>query len=338
MMGSALAFPARENGHSVRLTGTHLDDEIISVSKQTGQHPKFSRPFPEGVEYFHFSDLKAALADADMVICGVSSFGVDWFMEAVMPHIPENVPILSVTKGLIAYDDGSLESYPEYWERNTAPRRLSINAVGGACTSYELVAHDQTIVSFCGRDLETLARMRDIMSTDYYHINLSTDVMGVEAAVALKNAYALGVTLAIGLGQKEFGLDSPQHYNSQAALFCQSTKEMGKLLRYIAGSDDELDVGIGDLYVTVFSGRTRLVGTLLGRGFTMEETERELNGVTMESLVIIERIGKAAKRLVADGKLAAADFPLLLHMDRVIAGESSAEIPWDSFVNYKVAV
>ena len=29
MMGSALAFPARENGHEVRLTGTHLDREII---------------------------------------------------------------------------------------------------------------------------------------------------------------------------------------------------------------------------------------------------------------------------------------------------------------------
>ena len=29
MMGSALAFPARENGHTVRLTGTPLDQEII---------------------------------------------------------------------------------------------------------------------------------------------------------------------------------------------------------------------------------------------------------------------------------------------------------------------
>ena len=28
MMGSALAFPARENGNTVRLVGTHLDREI----------------------------------------------------------------------------------------------------------------------------------------------------------------------------------------------------------------------------------------------------------------------------------------------------------------------
>ena len=33
MMGSALAFPARENGNEVRLVGTPLDREIIETSK-----------------------------------------------------------------------------------------------------------------------------------------------------------------------------------------------------------------------------------------------------------------------------------------------------------------
>lgn len=38
MMGSALAFPARENGHEVRLVGTHLDKEIIAACKKTDKH------------------------------------------------------------------------------------------------------------------------------------------------------------------------------------------------------------------------------------------------------------------------------------------------------------
>ena len=52
MMGSALAFPARENGNRVRLVGTPLDREIIETCRKTGQHPKFEKPFPEGVEYY----------------------------------------------------------------------------------------------------------------------------------------------------------------------------------------------------------------------------------------------------------------------------------------------
>ena len=35
MMGSALAFPARENGNEVRLVGTHLDREIIDACRRS---------------------------------------------------------------------------------------------------------------------------------------------------------------------------------------------------------------------------------------------------------------------------------------------------------------
>ena len=86
MMGSALAFPARENGHTVRLTGTVLDDDIIDCCRKTNQHPKFVSPFPAGVEFYKFSEVAEAIRDADFVICGVSSFGVDWFAENVLPH------------------------------------------------------------------------------------------------------------------------------------------------------------------------------------------------------------------------------------------------------------
>ena len=300
MMGSALAFPARENGHRVRLTGTHLDREIIAESKRTGKHPKFDKPFPAGVEYFYFEELAEALEGADMVICGVNSFGVDWFMQEVLPHIPDTTPVLSVTKGLVAYDDGTLISYPEYWERSIAPRKMNLNAVGGPCTSYELVAHDQTIVTFCGRDMQTLETLRGLMCTDYYHIHLSTEVMGVESAVALKNAYALGVALAVGLNEKVNGVGCTPHYNSQAAMFYQSVKEIRKLLTYLTGNDRQIDSAAGDMYVTIFGGRTRLIGTLLGRGYGIDEALAELKGVTLESLVIIGRINKAVKKLAQD--------------------------------------
>ena len=47
MMGSALAFPAAENGHEVHIVGTCLDDEIIDGYIATGKHEKFCRPFPK---------------------------------------------------------------------------------------------------------------------------------------------------------------------------------------------------------------------------------------------------------------------------------------------------
>ncbi|MBQ8882217.1 MAG: glycerol-3-phosphate dehydrogenase [Clostridia bacterium] len=334
MMGSALAFPARENGHEVRLVGTHLDREIIETSKKTNRHPKFVKDFPLGVNFYQIEEVQTAIDGADMIIGGVSSFGVDWFADTILPLIPEKTPLLTVTKGLYDTEDGTLLTYPQIWQKklDELGKKVSLNAIGGPCTSYELVAHDQTEVAFCGENIEILKKLKAIMATDYYHISLSTDVTGIESAVALKNGYALGIALTIGLNQKQFGLDSELHFNSQAGVFGQAVKEMSKLLAYQnAYSLENITVGAGDLYVTVYGGRTRLVGILLGRGLNIDEAKAELNGVTLESLVVAERVARAIKRASALGKANLADYPLLMCVDKIITEKAPVNIPWDDF-------
>lgn len=334
MMGSALAFPARENGNEVRLVGTHLDRDIIEVCKSTDRHPKFTRDFPTGLKYYQVEEMDEAISGSDMIIGGVSSFGVDWFGDEVLPRIPDEIPVITVTKGLFDTPDGKLLTYPALWQKklDSLGKKNKLCAIGGPCTSYELVAHDQTEVAFCGNDMEVLKRLKSIMTTDYYHISLSTDVVGIESAVALKNGYALAVALTIGVNQKNFGIDSELHFNSQAAVFGQSVKEMQRLLDYQGtGSLDNLCVGAGDLYVTVYGGRTRLVGILLGRGLTIDEAKAELQGVTLESLVVAERVARAVKVCAAKGILDPADFPLLMHVDSVLTEKKPVDIPWEAF-------
>lgn len=334
MMGSALAFPARENGHTVRLVGTPLDREIIDTCLKTNRHPKFNFDFPLGVEFYQIEDMKTAICGADVIIGGVSSFGVDWFGDYVLPEIPEDIPVLTVTKGLMDTPDGRLLTYPAVWKEKLEKmgKKLSLNAIGGPCTSYELVQHDQTEVAFCGDDIAILEKLRSIMATDYYHISISTDVVGVESAVALKNGYALAVALTIGVNQKNFGIDSELHFNSQAAVFGQSVKEMQRLLELQgAGTLDNLCIGAGDLYVTVYGGRTRLVGILLGRGLDIDEAKAELNGVTLESLVVAVRVARAIKVLAAKGEVDPADYPLLMHVDSILSDKAKVDIPWEKF-------
>ena len=333
MMGSALAFPARENGHEVRLVGTHLDKEVIDACKKTGRHPKFEKDFPDGVLYYQIEELEKALDGADLVIGGVSSFGVDWFGDFVLPKISDGTPVLTVTKGLMDTEDGLLLTYPDLWQKklDDMGKKLSLNAIGGPCTSYELVFHDQTEVAFCGKDLSVLENLKKIMQTDYYHISITTDVTGIESAVALKNGYALGIALTIGLNKKNFG-DDTLHFNSQAAVFGQSSKEMYKLLEFQnALTLNNLCVGVGDLYVTVYGGRTRLVGILLGEGLNIDQAKEKLNGVTLESLVVAERVARAIKKNIEKGTLKKEDFPLLLHIDEILTEKKQVNIPWEDF-------
>ncbi|MBP5397833.1 MAG: glycerol-3-phosphate dehydrogenase [Bacteroidales bacterium] len=333
MMGSALAFPARENGHEVRLVGTHLDRDIIDACRKTGQHPKFDRPFPAGVKYFQIEEWKEAVKGCDFVIGGVSSFGVDWFLDTILSELDPATPVLSVTKGLINLEDGTLISYPDYWKRELEKRgiRRSVCAIGGPCTSYELVYHDQTEVAFCGEDSAQIKMMKEAMTTSYYHVSLTNDVIGLESAVALKNGYALAIAMTIGLINRHNGPEAGLHFNSQAGAFYQAVKEMRLLLEMQGSTRDCENIGIGDLYVTVYGGRTRKVGILLGEGKTYQEAMDILAGVTLESLVVSRRVYKAIARKAQLGQAALKDFPMLCHANAVLDEGKDAELPWEDF-------
>ena len=340
-MGSAISFPAAYNGHKIRLVGTHLDEEIVKQGKETGIHKTLCKTTPEGKvgfkmpenDTFHYLDeFEGLLKDTDLLICGVSSFGIDWFCEKIIPLIPEDMPVLSITKGMIHTGDGKMISYPELFEETAAKlgKKISFNAVGGPCTSYELADNDPTEVTFCGRNEEQLRWLKSLFETPVYHVSLSTDVRGVECAVALKNAYALGVSLAVGLSYAREGKEI-MHFNSQAALFQQSAREMSSLLEIVGCAPDNIYLGIGDLYVTIYGGRTRMIGTLLGEGMSFDAAMERLKGVTLESIVISGRTCDCIRKRVELGLSKAEDYPLLMHIGDLITSKASVNIPWADF-------
>ena len=335
MMGSAITWPAAHNGCRIRLVGSPLDDAIIDHAKKTGEHLTLKRKIPAkngNYEYFYFSELDRALEGVDLTICGVSSFGFEWYCDNVIRRLPDGVPVLSITKGMLHLGNGKMISYPERMEEVAAKcgKNIEFCAVGGPCTSYELADHDPSCVTFCGRRMELLRQIRSYFEAPYYHVSLSTDVRGVECAVALKNAYALGVSLAIGMSYAREGREF-EHYNSQAALFGQSVKEMRRLLELCGGDKDNIDLGAGDLYVTVFGGRTRRIGTLLGTGMSFADAMAQLKGVTLESIVIAGRTVEAVEALETLGTVTAADFPLLHHIGRLLNNETGIEVPFKDF-------
>lgn len=351
MMGSAMAVPAADNGHQVRLIGTPLDRDIIASVQRNGLHPTLRRPLPGSVTAGQFEELVPALAGADLIICGVSSFGVDWFAAEVLPHLPPASTVLSITKGLAEGAGGSLTAFPDHFAAQLpAAIRETIRfaAVGGPCISFELADRRHTLVNFCGRNADAPEHARKLLATGYYHVRCSTDVVGVEVCAALKNAYAMGVSLAVGLADREAGgLDSeaaaalcvpgaPDRnpiYNPQAALFAQSCLEMSRIVALLGGDAALAGLlpGAGDLYVTIFGGRTRRLGTLLGRGIAFEEARRLLRGVTLEAVAIITRTARAIRLRAERGEADPAAFPLLMHMDAVLNHHAAPAPPWEKF-------
>ena len=338
VMGSALVYPLSRNRVSLRIVGTPFDREIIDACRQSGRNPKLSRPFPEGIVYEQFENWKDVIPGSDFVIGGISSYGAEWFLEEVLYHLPPEIPVITVVKGLRVAEDGSLSTWPEYWEKKLAERGLqrSIYMLGGPGIAQDILDGEHTVTTISGPDPEVLRMMKECLETDYLHVSTTHDVKGLEYAVAIKNAYALGPAIAIGLGKRAKDSRSAG-VNAQAAAFFQAAREMRRILRSVQAESDCISMGIADLFVTVEGGRTRDFGILLGEGFSREEAQRRLPGVTLESISAVKSLYEGL-RVLADkgtetpaGPVRMEEFPLITHLYRVLFEGRDADLPWEKF-------
>ena len=83
-MNSAITFPAFENGHEVRLVGSPLDRDIIDGLRRDNFHITLKRTLHDGIKYYQIEELQEALQGADLILGGVSSFGLDWFCDEIL--------------------------------------------------------------------------------------------------------------------------------------------------------------------------------------------------------------------------------------------------------------
>ncbi|MGC8780965.1 MAG: NAD(P)H-dependent glycerol-3-phosphate dehydrogenase [Anaerolineae bacterium] len=339
LMGTAVAWPLSDNGHQVRLVGTHLDAEIIRSCLEHGIHPKLHRPLPPRVQPYFLEQLPAALAGADVIVSGVNSLGVHWIGRTLGPLLWPDATIIAVTKGLEAQEDGTVRILPDVLAAELPAElrdRVTISAIGGPCIAGELAGRRQTCVVFTGRDEGALRRLRAIFATDYYHIWLSTDIVGVEVCAALKNAYTLAVGLAGGILERSGGADEAGAgmHNLAAALFGVSAREMTRIVTLMGGGADKVIglPGVGDQYVTCVGGRTIRLGRLLGQGLTYAQALAEMAGETLEGAYIVQQMAKALPAWEAAGRLSPDDLPLMRLLIRVITQEAPVAIPFQQLM------
>ncbi len=336
LMGTATSWPLTDNGHNVRLVGTHLDKDIIASCLEKRWHPRLRRRLPEAVQPYYVEQLAQALEGVEVIVSGVNSLGVHWIGRTLAPHLKPGVKIIAVTKGLEATPQGELRILPDVLadELPAALRgKVTLAAIGGPCIAGELAGRRQTCVYFTSRDAAALPALRQMFKTPYYHIFLSTDIIGVEVCVALKNAYTLAVGLAGGMLDQLGGPDEAdaQNHNPAAALFGASAQEMARLVSLLGGSPAKVTSlpGVGDQYVTCAGGRTVRLGRLLGKGLTYEQARAEMAGETLESAFVVAQIAKALPALETKGLLGRDELPLMRCLCRLITKNTPADLNFD---------
>lgn len=345
IMATALAFPLSDNGHEVRLVGTHLDREIIDSIKETGVHPGLDLKLPGSVRAYQLEEAEEAFDGAEIAMSGVNSFGVRWASERFASLLKPGMMVIAVTKGMDADDDGNLRILPEVLAEQVPENlreQVSWSAIIGPAIAGEVAVRHDTCVAFTGEDAGVLEKLAGIFRTDYYHVWIDTDLVGCEVCAATKNCYAFGAGFMDGLLDKDGETEARyRRYNYGAALFGQATRELGQWMELLGGKPETPYglPGVGDMFVTSMGGRNVKAGRFVGAGVSFSEVQNErMKGVTLEGVAAIKVIGGALEKLTGRGVVAEDDFPLMRHLYAVVGKDEPLNMPWAKFFGGEYAV
>jgi glycerol-3-phosphate dehydrogenase (NAD(P)+) len=330
-MGTAFSFPCSDNGHLVSIVGTHLENDFIDKINSTKKHPALDCEVAKNVKFLKFEKLKEELnKKIDLIVVAVVSKGIEWASNEISKVLKSNAPILILTKGL-AINNNNYEVLAHKMERlfkQNGVKETNISAAGGPCLAKNLANKAHTSVVFANKDIKIAEKISKLVSTDYYHVSISDDVVGVEACAAIKNIFSMAVGASQGLcdASKE---KEKNYLNTAAALIQESIYEMITFVEKLKGKKETVIglAGIGDLYVSADGGRNSKMGEYLGQGMTFQEAKKtKMANITVEGADLALEIGQKTK-----SDFDSKTLPLMSSIIDTICEEKPLKVNWKNF-------
>ena len=274
-MGSAFTVPCLDNGNTVSLIGTHLEDKFIDQLIQNDNfHPVLNCKLSSKLKLRKFEKFAEEFKEKpNLIILGVNSKGIDWAGKEISKYYSSEIPILLLTKGLTVINnqyETIAEKLKQILEKNGS-KKPNISAVGGPCLAAGLANRIRSSVVLANQNIEIVKSIGKMIATNYYSTEISNDLVGVEVCAAVKNIYSMIIGASKGLCSSSATeeVKNKNYLNTAASLMCQSISEMVYFTKFLKGKEETVYglAGLGDLYVSSAGGRNSKMGKYLGEGY-----------------------------------------------------------------------
>ena len=331
-MGSAFAVPCIENKNDVTIVGTHLENELIdNINSNNKIHPALKTQLSTEIKFKKFEKLQTILEqDLDIIVCGVSSVGVKWFVDQISKNYKNTISIVLLTKGLSILDSelSTLSEKIKNLLKKEGHSKVNISAIKGPCLAAGLANKMRTGTVIANNNIEESQSLKEIISTNYYSTEISEDITGVELSGAIKNIYSMLIGASEGLSNSEAPKEIQSKYflNTAASLIHRSISEMVEFVSHYGGKPETVYglAGLGDLYVSAIGGRNSLMGKYLGDGYLYKDAkEKFMKDITIEGAQLALEIGP---KILQD--LNPQHFPLMFSMLKTICENKKLQIDW----------
>ncbi len=297
--GTALALVLARNGHSVKLWG-HSASHIAEMQR-TRQNQRYlpNITFPDTLS--PISDYHTALAETEDLLISIPSHGFRALLTAIAPILPTNARLCWATKGLETPSGLLLHQVVQ----DCVQREIAMAVLSGPSFAKEVALNLPTAVTIAANDSDYGQHLVELFHNATFRPYRSQDMIGVQIGGAAKNAIAIAVGIADGLGLGA---------NSRAALITRGLAEITRLGDMLGAQRDTLMglAGLGDLVLTCTDNqsRNRRFGYALGQGIATEQALTEI-GQVVEGIHAAQQIMQVAQTLQIE-------MPIVEHVYQVL--------------------
>lgn len=249
-----------------------FESAVKAQMESSGENRTFLPGISLSANLVPTNNIKAVVADKDLVLIVVPSHVMRATTELMAAHLHPDTLLVSASKGIENGTHLTMTGILAQTLPNIASRNLAV--LTGPSFAREVARQVPTVVTAAAADLSVAECVQAVFATPYFRVYTSTDVIGAELGGAVKNIIAIAAGIIDGLG---LGL------NTRAALITRGLAEIRRLGLRLGAKFNTFagPSGVGDLILTCTGdlSRNHTVGKKIGEGSTLKQILDEMHMV-----------------------------------------------------------
>ncbi|CAH1664414.1 NAD(P)H-dependent glycerol-3-phosphate dehydrogenase [Chelatococcus asaccharovorans] len=203
------------------------------------------RSFPSYITRSFTDAMDVPMDDFDIVVLALPSFAVGQALSALYADKRPQGVIVSCAKGL---DPHATQFVSQVIQSTTGSDAIAVLA--GASFAHEMMEDSPVFLTLACTNPAIGKELIDRLETAKLHLELATDVRGMEVVGVAKNILAVGAGIADGLNLGE---------NFRATYIARGVAELSRIITMLGGDSDTISkIGaLSDIILTCSSDRSR---------------------------------------------------------------------------------
>lgn len=246
--------------------------------------------------------IRDAVRDSDYVVLAVPAAFIADALTGLRPEHFAGKYVVSAIKGMIP---GANQLVTDWVSEQYGVLTTKMSVIAGPCHAEEVALEKQSYLTIASQDHTCAKEVANLLRCRFVQTTPVDDIYGIEYSAVMKNIIALACGITRGLGYGD---------NFQAVLVSNAMQEIKRFVDSIYPKHRDLSGSayLGDLLVTAYSpfSRNRTFGTLIGRGYTIQSAQAEMNMIA-EGYYAVKSIYEINQRFGVDLPITNAVYTIL---------------------------